>query len=278
MVEETSGVALKAQRLRELHRPGRPLVLVNAWDAVSAKMLERMGFPAIATSSGAMAWTRGFADGERISRDEMIDGVRRVVEAVSVPVTADLERAYGPTVEDAAATARAAIEAGACGLNFEDWNGLALVDIAAQTDRIEAMMDTARSMGVPLAINARTDVYLEGVGSDDAWRFNEAVRRANAYLSAGAACAFIPGVTDEATIEALVKAVEGPISLLAGATSPPVSRMAELGIARVSVGTAGASYALAAFRDFAQHVAREGDFSLIAKRITHGETNSLFGA
>lgn len=269
---DMNALSEKAQRLRALHQPGNPLVLVNAWDVVSAKMIVELGFPAIATSSGAMAWSLGYADGERIPAAEMLAAVKRVTASVAVPVTADLERAYG----DPAGTARGAIDAGAVGLNFEDWDGAQLVDLQSQVDRVAAIVQAGGECGVSLVVNARTDVYLERVGDTDAWRFAEAVRRANAYLHAGAACAFIPGVTDEATIERLVKAVDGPVSVLAGAASPHVARLAELGVARISVGTGGASYALACYREYAQRIKNDGDFSLTAKRIPHAETNALF--
>ena len=262
----------KAQRLRDLHRPGDPLVLVNAWDVVSAKMIVELGFPAVATSSGAMAWSLGYADGERIPAAEMLAAVKRVADAVDVPVTADLERAYG----DPAGTAAGAVQAGAVGLNFEDWDGAQLIDLQTQAQRVAEIVKAGDDCGVPLVVNARTDVYLERAGDNDAWRFAEAVRRANAYLQAGAACAFVPGVTDEATIERLVKAVNGPVSVLAGAASPSVARLAGLGVARISVGTGGASYALACYRDYAQQIRDGGDFSLTAKRIPHAETNALF--
>src|SRR5579864_7431564 len=112
----------KGERLRRLHRRGEPLVLVNAWDAVSARILEQLGAPAIATTSAGIAWLEGFADGEHIRREDMLAAVARVASAVSVPVTADLESGYGLTIQDAVATALGAIEAGAVGMNFEDWD------------------------------------------------------------------------------------------------------------------------------------------------------------
>src|ERR1700730_6026236 len=109
----------KAEKFRALHQSARPLVLVNAWDVVSARIVEDLGFPAVATTSAGVAWAEGFADGERISRDHMLARVKRIAQAVRVPVTADLEGGYGYTVRDAEATAHGAIEAGAVGLSFE---------------------------------------------------------------------------------------------------------------------------------------------------------------
>lgn len=273
----TTSQAEKAQILHSLHRPGEPVVFFNVWDAVSARIVEDLGSPAIATSSAAIAWLEGFADGEHISRDRMLAGIKRVTSAVRVPVTADLEGAYGFTVEDAAATARGAIDAGAVGLNFEDAGEPgSVLDLDLQCERISAMVEMGQRLGVPLAVNARTDVFLARVGPDDAWRLHEAIARGKRFLEAGAACVFVPGVTGEQTIAALAKEIPGPVNVLASAASPPVPRLAELGVARVSVGGAAMAYALAQFRCAAERTLREGTFDFAADRIAHMELNALF--
>lgn len=269
-------LAEKAQRLRELHRPGNPLVLFNVWDAVSARIIEGLGYPALATGSAAVAWTQGFADGEHISRDGMLAAISRIARCVDVPLTVDLEAAYGRTVQDAAATARGAIEAGAVGLNFEDAGEPgALLDLDLQCERIEAMADTGKRLGVPLVINARTDVFLHGAG-EDAWRVQEAIRRGNAFLQAGADCVFVLGVSDEERIAHLAREIRGPINVFATAKTPPVRRLAELGVARVSVGPSGLAFALAHVRRAAQRLRDEGTFDFIADRISGDELNALF--
>lgn len=266
--------AEKAQRLRELHHAGEPLVLVNVWDAVSARIIEELGFPAIATTSAGIAYTEGFADGELIPRERMLARVRCVAEAVDVPVTADLEAGYGSGIGDAIQTARGAIESGAVGLNFEDFRD-GLIDTAVQCERIAAIRRIDEELGVPLVINARTDIYLKGLGDDDEWRLQEAVTRANAYLAAGADCAFVPGVTDEATIAQLAKRIDGPLNILAGAGTPSTARLRELGVARVSVGASSIAYALAKFRSAARD-AREQPAFFVAERIPYAELNALF--
>lgn len=270
-------LAEKAQLLKSLHVPGKPLVLVNVWDAVSARILEELHAPAIATSSAAIAWLEGYADGELISRERMLAAVKRVTSAVRVPVTADLEGGYGLRVEDAAASARGAIEAGAAGLNFEDGSEPGtLTDLQLQCERIEAMAQTGTRLGVPLAINARTDAFLHGIGPDDAWRLREAVERGNRYVAAGASSVFVPGVTDERIIATLVKEIGAPINLLANAAAPPVSRMAELGVARISLGGAPMAHALKYFRSAAAQTLNEGRFDFAGDRLRHDELNALF--
>jgi len=278
-VTAREAAAEKARLLRALHQPGNPVVMFNVWDAVSARIVEEAGASALATSSAAIAWLEGFADGQHISRARMLEGVRRVAQAVELPVTADLEAAYGVTIEDAVATAQGAIEAGAVGLNFEDAGEAGeLLDLERQCERIRAMVEVGQRCNVPLVINARTDVFLESIGPDDEWRLQEAVKRGNAFLEAGAACVFVAGVTDEPTIAALVKDILGPINILANASAPSVARLAQLGVARVSVGGASIAHALAHLRTAASQVLRDGRFDFAADRIPHAELNALFAA
>jgi len=267
----------KAAQLRSLHRSARPLVLVNVWDVVSARIVEDLGFPTVATTSAGIAWAEGFADGERISREHMLARVKRIAQAVQVPLTADLEGGYGYTVNDAEATAQGAIEAGAVGLNFEDAHaeGNALIDLELQASRIAAIREVATKRNVPLVINARTDVYLAQIGDNDAWRLQEAIRRGSDYLRAGADVVFVPGVTDEATITKLVSSIGGPINVLAGAATPSIERLRDLGVARVSVGSGAIGYALARFREAASRLRDGGSFEFAGQRIPHAELNAI---
>src|SRR5690242_1521282 len=171
--------AEKAEQFRKLHHGPRMLVLANAWDVVSARILEECGHPAIATSSAAVAFSRGYPDGERIPREEMLDVVGRIARAVRVPVTADLEAGYGTSVKDMANTVKAAIAAGAIGMNLEDVTGddeSSHVALPLQVEKIRAIRETARSLGVPFVLNARTDVYLMAIGPE-ATRFERTVER-----------------------------------------------------------------------------------------------------
>jgi 2-methylisocitrate lyase-like PEP mutase family enzyme len=215
----------KAERLRALHRAPPILVLPNAWDAASAAAFAALdGCRALATSSGAIAAAHGHPDGERIPRDEMLAVVARIASAVDVPVTADLEAGYG----DAAGTAEAAIEAGAAGLNLEDGLG----PVEEHVERIRAVRAVAGSAGVPLVVNARTDVFLRGDGNVD-----EAVRRGNAYLAAGADCVFPIMVTEADAIRRLAAEIRGPVNVLHRPGVPGVAELERLGVARVSVGS-----------------------------------------
>src|SRR5438046_5880441 len=186
----------QAERFRALHAGPRLLVLPNAWDAISARLIEEAGFPAIATSSAGVAWALGYADGERISRGEMLAVVRRIVLGVRIPVTADVEAGYGATSEAAAETARGVIAAGAIGLNLEDATDEGrLLDLTLQVERVRAVREAGAAARVPLVVNARTDAF-EMKQWSAAERFTAAVRRANAYRAARADCLFVPHVSD----------------------------------------------------------------------------------
>src|SRR5713226_7889295 len=159
--------AKKAEQFRKLHHGPRLLLLPNAWDVASARILEECGHPAIATTSAGIAYSLGYSDGQRISRGEMLEVVGRIARAVRIPVTADLEAGYGTTVQDMSETAKALIAAGAIGMNLEDVTGedeSSQVNVALQVQKIQAIRETASSLGVPLVLNARTDVYLMPIG------------------------------------------------------------------------------------------------------------------
>jgi 2-methylisocitrate lyase-like PEP mutase family enzyme len=267
----------KAAALRKLHSGPRLLVLPNAWDVASAKIIAAAGAQAIATSSAGVAFALGFPDGQRISRGEMLGMVRRIATAVAVPVSADVEAGYGTTPEAAAETARGVLQAGAVGMNLEDAaGGGELVALDLQISRLQAARAAAVAMGVPLVINARTDAFAaRGLAGDS--RIAEAVRRANAYLAAGADCAFVPFVSDREAIGRLAGEIHGPLNVLARPGSPPLPELERLGVRRVSVGS---SIALSAY-GLAQRAARElldsGTYQALEQGIPYAEMQRLLG-
>jgi 2-methylisocitrate lyase-like PEP mutase family enzyme len=257
--------AQKAEQLRKLHRGPRILVLANAWDVASARIVEELGYPAIATTSAGVAAALGYPDGQYISRDEMLDVVARIAAAVRVPVTADFESGYGTTVEHMADTARALVSAGAVGLNFEDVTGhdeSSLVELGLQVKKIQTLREVSTALGVPLVINARTDIYLIPIGPAET-RFDRTVERLRAYRRAGADCVFAPGLTDAATIAKLVKAVDAPLNILANAVAPCIPELEKLGVARVSTGSGLMRAALGHARRVAKNLAETGTYSAL---------------
>ncbi len=224
----------KAARLRELHLGGRLLVLPNAWDAASARVLASAGFPALATASYAVSDSLGYEDGEGAPPEEMFAAAARITRSVDVPVTVDAESGYGLAPAELAECLR---EAGAVGCNLEDTfhgeaaeGGHALADLKVQADRIRALRDADPG----LVINARTDVFKEDAPAGEF--VEEALARARAYLDAGADCFFPISVTDEAVIATLVERTPGPVSILYRPGMPTLERLAALGVARVTFG------------------------------------------
>lgn len=249
--------AKKAAHLRALHHGEKPLILVNVWDAVSAKCIADLGFPAVATSSAAVAASIGYEDEEQTPRGAMLEAIRRIAAAVPVPVSADLQSGYGVTVEDAVLTALGAIEAGAVGLNFEDGTNDAaapLMPLDAQCARIAAIRRTADDAGVSLVINARVDTYIAWHASAEE-RERETIRRANAYVEAGADCVYPILLKDEAAIERLVRAIPAPLNVLCTPKTAGIERLAELGVRRISFGSGPMHVAMDALRDFAARFA-----------------------
>ncbi|HWG36124.1 MAG TPA: isocitrate lyase/phosphoenolpyruvate mutase family protein [Terriglobales bacterium] len=257
-----------AAQLRALHRPGAPLLLANAWDVASARVVEELGFPAVATSSAAIANSLGYPDGERISRREMLEVVARIVRAVRVPVTADMESGYGDDLE---ACARELAASGALGLNFEDSkNEAELIPLERQLERLARL----RAAAPELVLNARCDAYLLP-GSVPFDRWEEALRRGSAYRAAGADCIFLPGLKDLATIRRFLAASPGPLNILAAPGVPPVADLAAAGVARISLGSGTYRAALTAHRRLALELREHGTFSALDSALTYAEANAL---
>jgi 2-methylisocitrate lyase-like PEP mutase family enzyme len=238
-------LATRARTLLELHQAPEILVLANVWDVVSATVVASTdGVRALATASHSIAATFGYEDGENIPLDLHLDMVRRIVEAVDLPVTMDVEAGYG----DAGETARRAIEAGAVGGNLED----RMRPLDEAVTAVEAVVRAGRDAGIDFVLNARTDAFLRAApGADRAELVDEAVRRGRAFLEAGAPVVFVPGIVDAQEIAAVASAL-GPrrLSVLAvPGASPPVSELEALGVARVSTGPFTQRVALTALQD-----------------------------
>jgi 2-methylisocitrate lyase-like PEP mutase family enzyme len=267
----------KAIQFRQMHRGPGMLILPNAWDVASARIFEEAGFPAIATTSGGIAFSLGYPDGQRIAREEMLARIARITRAVGVPVTADVESGYGAAAEDAARTARELIQAGVAGMNLEDATGKKdqpLADLQLAIEKIRAVRDAAMRMGAQIVVNARTDVYLLAGGNPDA-DYAEATRRLVAFREAGADCVFAPGLNDAATIERLVKVVVCPLNILVGPGSPAIPELAKLGVARVSVGSSPMRATLGLLRRVAEELKTTGTYSTLEDAVAYADVNKM---
>lgn len=260
----------KPDAFRSMHR-GKTLLLPNAWDVASARVVERAGFGAVATTSAGVAFTLGYPDGQRISREDMLAVVKRIATGVKVPVTADVEAGYGDRPEDAARTARDVLGAGAVGMNLEDATGdpvHPLLDLSLQVERVKAVRE------LPIVLNARTDVYLLEIGPPEK-RYNEVLRRLAAYRDAGADCVFVPGLRDVETIGRLVKDLRCPVNILAGPGSPPVPELRKLGVARVSLGSSAMRAGLGLLRRIAEELKGEGTYTALEVGIPFADVNRM---
>jgi 2-methylisocitrate lyase-like PEP mutase family enzyme len=267
----------KAEVFRAMHVGEAPVLLANVWDVASARIVEDTGLAAIATTSAGIAFALGYPDGQKISAEEMFAAIRRIVDSVNVPVTADVEAGYGQRPEDVGQTAANVIAAGAIGMNFEDATGdpsHPLTDLPLQLERIHTIREAAAKLAVPLVLNARTDVYLLQVGQPGK-RYDEVVRRLAAYRDSGADCVFAPGVRDAETIMRLVADMKCPVNILAVPGSPSVSELTQLGVKRISLGSGPMRSAIGQLRRVAMELLTSGTYHQMEGAPSHAEMNQL---
>jgi 2-methylisocitrate lyase-like PEP mutase family enzyme len=266
-----------ADSFRAMHR-GPLLLLANAWDPMSARQFEAAGFGAIATTSGGVAWDLGHADGEKTPWAEVVAATGRIVRAVRVPVTADIEAGYGETPEQVGKSITEIIGTGAVGFNLEDGTPRADMPVRSIEDavaRIRAARAAATAAGVPMIINARIDLYLKNVG-DPASRFDETVKRAKAYLAAGADCIYPFGFIDLDTIARLVKAIDAPVNIVARAGTPPAAELEKIGVARVSIASGATLAVMSMIKKIGEELRTTGKFDGLEHSMNRPEAQKLF--
>ncbi|MFC8681484.1 isocitrate lyase/phosphoenolpyruvate mutase family protein [Microbacterium ureisolvens] len=263
----------KAAALLALH-DGPGFVIPNAWDAGTARILEQVGFPAIATTSAGIAWSCGVPDGGPLDPGTMFERIASIVAAVGVPVSADLEAGYGATPEEVGATVARAAALGVVGANIEDAADGELFEIEVAVERLAA----ARWAGPKgsFVLNARTDAFFVPGAPDP---FAEAVERAARYVEAGADCVFVPGVNDEATIRRLAREIPAPLNVVAGLTADvlPAPRLFALGVTRVSVGGSLARAALTAVERAGRELLDSGTLGFLDGAVAYAEVQRRFG-
>jgi 2-methylisocitrate lyase-like PEP mutase family enzyme len=267
----------KSRRLRELIAAPEILVMPGAWDPLSAILFEHLGFEAVQGGSAAIAAMLGHPDGEVISREQTVEATGALVAAVSVPVNADGERGYGGP-EETAVTVRAFVEAGAAGMNLEDSlpsdSGRGLASIEQHLEKIAAVMEAKRALASEFFLNARVDVFAI-MRDDPKAAIAEAIRRGNAYAEAGGDCIFYLAVTDREAIGTLVKEVAAPVSVFGLADTPSVAELQELGVARVSYGSAFHRAALAGLKRFAERIREPGGHALMRDVMSGRELQEM---
>ncbi len=276
-MDMTSQVA-KAQAFRKLHDRSNLLLLPNAWDAGSAALFARHGFAAIATTSGGMAWSLGYQDGQQAPLAEVLAATARIIRVTDLPVTVDLESGYGQTLAAVAVAVRGAITAGAVGINLEDsfpgHGSLRAIDVSAA--RIHAARTAAADAGVPIVINARIDIWMQPDIADPAAGLDEAIHRARAYLAAGADVVFPIGLAERDVLATLVQSIDAPINVAAVPGVPSLQELARIGVARVSTATRFATLALGAVDHAVARLLRDRNIDCLASGFTYGDAQRLF--
>jgi 2-methylisocitrate lyase-like PEP mutase family enzyme len=248
----------KAAKFKNLHIPGDPVLLYNVWDAGSAKAVADAGAAAIGTSSWSVSEAHGYHDGQGIPMDVALQIVGRIAAVVDLPVTADFEGGYSDDDGALAENVVRLLATGVVGINFEDQvvGGTDLYDLNRQAARIKAIRTTADKESVDLVINARTDLFL-GKGNNPPEVVNEAVDRAKAYAQAGASSYFIPGLQELDLIERIVKGQSLPVNVMIFDGLPLTPQLAEIGVARISWGSAPYVDAMAALTRDAEPILTE---------------------
>lgn len=267
-----------AEAFRRMHKARPLLLLPNAWDAMSARAFEAAGFKAIATTSGGVAWALGYPDGEKAPWREVVEATARMTRVVRVPVTADIEGGYGDSPDKLATNVEEIIRAGAVGINLEDGTSNPdhpIRNMEDASDRIQAVRDRAKSLGIPLVINARVDVYQKHIGEEET-RFDETVRRAKAYLAAGADCVFPIGLSDMKTIGDLVSTLKAPVNVVGRSGMPSVTELEQIGVARVSTASGPSLAVLGFVQKIGETLHNRGTFDVLVTQATRAEAQKLF--
>ncbi len=240
-----------ADRFRALHVPGDPLLIPNPWDVGSARVLVALGFRALATTSSGFAATLGRLDGS-VTRDEAVRHGGQIAASVEVPVSADLENGFADDPAEVAATVLAAVDAGLAGCSVEDWSGSAIYDASLACDRIAAAVEAAAGQ---IVITARAENYLH-----DRVDLADTIARLQSFAAAGADVVYAPGVVDSSELRTLTAEVGAPVNVLALPSAPPVAELAQLGVARISVGGAFAFAAVGALADAGRELLERGTY------------------
>ncbi len=264
----------KAEEFLKYHTDKEILVLLNSWDAGSSKLIEACGFKAIATTSMGIAASLGYPDCQIIQLHEMLDAIKKIVNAVQVPVTVDIEAGYGKNTEEVIKSVKKFIAAGIVGINIEDSLDLSpvLIDETEFCERISAIRELSDSLGFHLVINARTDSFYTSAGSAQE-KLRESIRRGNKYREAGADCIFVQPVWEKETIAALVREIDAPINILSNPAigdglPPSVRELQKLGVARLSLGSSLMKAALAMVKKVADELMEKGTYGILAETMT----------
>ena len=269
-----------AEEFLKLHHEPQILLLPNAWDVVTTKIYEQLGFRAIGTTSAGIAATLGYPDGEVMTLEENLSVVKRIIKSTNLPVSVDIEGGYSSNIEGAVKAADAALEIGAVGVNLEDSTGdnnNPFFDVSEVVERIKGIRSMAEVREIQLVINLRTDVYM--LSEDDPRiKFRHTVERANIFKEAGADCIFVPdmGNLNEKIIKEFVKEIDAPLNIIAADNIPPVQKLEEIGVARLSFGPRPMRAMLALLVRMKKEILEKGTYEIMSSdMLSYSEINKI---
>ena len=265
-----------AESFQQLHKGKGLLLLPNVWDAGSALVSEKLGFNALGTTSAGIAYTLGYADGQKVDLDDLCWIVRHITSRVNIPVSVDFENGYADTPEQVIENAQKLLDLGAVGFNIEDGLSPTKLDcIHKQCDKIDALVSLKKRSGVNFVINARSCVYWNGIGTP-ACQFKEAIERGNAYAMHGADCVFIPGVLSKKIVSELVKELDAPLNVIANPKFYDLQELESIGVKRLSIGSGLARTNLNHYQEKLKHI-KDGKLEcLFNNTISYSDANDLF--
>jgi len=262
----------KAKLFYKLHHSPGLLILPNIWDSLGALLLENIGYPAVATASASVAFSRGYNDGEHIPFEELLVILERIAANADVPVTADIESGFADNESRLAENIRQVLKTGIAGINFEDTDKKTgtLYSIETQCKRIEIIKKVTKEMDIPLFINARTDVYVRGRGLDTSEaKLEETIKRGMAYKKAGADCFFPLAVQKASDIKAIVDTLQMPVNIILIPAVPPIDTLHEIGVKRISLGPGFLKIAVQSMKNLATKLqTHEGLEEITGNEIT----------
>jgi 2-methylisocitrate lyase-like PEP mutase family enzyme len=262
----------KAERFRELHHGGKMLVLPNIWDPLGALLIENLGYSAIATASAAVAYANGYNDREQIPFNDLLTLLEKITQSVNLPVTADIESGYAKTDSQLQENIKRLVDSGIVGINIEDTdhNRKTFQSIEAQCGKIRLIRKAAEEMGIPIFINARTDVYLHETNfPSEEIKLNETIKRGSAYKDAGADGFFPITLKYEKDIKEIIAQVKLPLNIITMPGIPDLKTLNSLGVARVSLGPSLLKISIRAMKELAEQLKDyEGLSSITGNEIT----------
>ena len=244
----------KARQFHDLHHSGRILILPNIWDPLGAMLLENLGYPAVATASASVAFTNGYDDGENIQFDTVLTILRKIANSVNVPVSADIEKGFAESESQLKENIKRLIETGVVGVNIEDSDKKtnSLLAMEVQCRKIDVIKEASKEMGVPVFVNARTDVYIRGKEFDTPpSKYQETLRRGLAYKAAGADCFYPITMTNGDDIKKLIEHLQMPVNVVTIPGLPELNVLKEMGVARVSLGPSFLKIAIKSMKNLA---------------------------